>query len=118
AGVVLETTRTPVLVLDSQHRIRALNPAFRRVMNLPDGTLAGKSVFSLAQDGWDLPALRKLLETVSSANAPIDDAEIELPVPGVGSRSFVANVRRTTIPGDDGWSTVIAFEQADGGSAS
>jgi two-component system CheB/CheR fusion protein len=110
---VLATTRGFVLVLDSEHRVQAMSPALRRRMGLRDDGVHGKPVFSLAQDGWNVPALHKLLDTLSPEEDAIEDVEVELGVPGKGLKRFLVNARKARNPVDESWATVLALEEVD-----
>jgi two-component system CheB/CheR fusion protein len=112
ADAILETSRTPLLVLDGEQRVRALNPAFRRMMGLGSEVVAGKSVYSFAQGAWELSGLRRLLEMVSEKAEMVENASLELPVAGGTIKTFILNLRRTVSRIDDACSTVIAFEEA------
>ncbi len=113
ARAIVETTRTPVLVLDSEHRILSMSPAFLRRMRLDGENLAGKSVFSLAQDGWNVPELHRILDSISPDHESLEGVEIDLAVPGEGLRRFAMNVRKARSPLDGAWSTLIALEEVD-----
>ena len=61
---VAETVAEPLLVLDSNMRIRTANQAFYRVFRVTRHEVEGELLYSLSNARWDILDLRDLLERV------------------------------------------------------
>ncbi|HYW46449.1 MAG TPA: chemotaxis protein CheB [Bryobacteraceae bacterium] len=83
---IVETVREPLLVLDSELRIRTANQSFLQTFQLSAREAEGQLLNSVSGGGWDVPAVRDLLGRVLPVNNSFDDFEFELDFPGIGHR--------------------------------
>jgi two-component system CheB/CheR fusion protein len=91
---IVETVRQPLLVLDTDLRIRMANRAFYRTFRESPLEAEGQVVYSLAQGGWDLPGLRDALDGLLQGGQSFSDFEVEREFPGVGRRNLVVRGSR------------------------
>jgi two-component system, chemotaxis family, CheB/CheR fusion protein len=86
---IVETIREPLLVLDTELRIKMANRAFYQTFKLSPREAEGQAIDSLSGGSWDLPGLRDslagLLETANS----FPNFEVEHHFPTVGRRNLV-----------------------------
>ncbi len=86
---IVETVREPLLVLDTELRIRTANPAFYSGFGTSPEETEGRFLYSAGGGGWDIPHLRKLLDRVLAGDRSFCDFEVERDFPGVGHRVLV-----------------------------
>jgi len=86
---IVETVRQPLLVLDTQLRIRMANRAFCRAFQVSAPEAGGEVVYSLARGSWDLPGLRDSLDSLLQGGISFPDFEVERDLPTVGHRILV-----------------------------
>lgn len=89
ATSIVETIQHPLLVLDTELRIRTANKAFRAAFKVSPLETDGQVVYSLSQGGWDLPELRNALGGILRGDRSFPDFEVEQNFPGLGRRSLV-----------------------------
>ena len=100
AETIVETIRQPLLVLDSELRIRSANRAFHKLFAVSATETENSLLYELGNRQWDIPPLRSLLDEVLRTDAKIDDFSVEHDFPGLGRRTMLLGARR--IPGDSG----------------
>ena len=86
---IVETVRQPLLVLDTDLRIRMANRAFYRTFQVSPLEAEGQAIYSLSRGSWDLPGLRDALDGLLRDGNSFPDFEVEQDFPGVGRRSLV-----------------------------
>ena len=86
---IVETVRQPLLVLDTNLRIRMANRAFYRTFQLSPFDVEGQLIFSLSRGCWDLPGLRDSLDSLRHAGTALPDFGIEKEFPNLGPRNLV-----------------------------
>ena len=86
---IVETVRQPLLVLDTDLRIRMANRAFYRTFQVSPLEAEGQVIYSLSRGSWDLPGLRDSLDGLLQGGNSFPDFEVEQDFPGVGRRSLV-----------------------------
>ena len=86
---IVETVRQPLLVLDTQLRIRMANQAFCRTFQVSPREAEGELVYSLSRGSWDLPGLRDSLHGLLQGGISFPGFEAERDFPTVGHRTLV-----------------------------
>jgi two-component system CheB/CheR fusion protein len=86
---IVETVRQPLLVLDTQLRIRMANQAFCRAFQVPAPEAEGQVVYALSGGSWDSPGLRDSLNSLLQGGTSFPDLEVERDLPTVGHRTLV-----------------------------
>ncbi len=86
---IVETVRQPLLVLDTDLRIRMANRAFYQAFQETPLKTEGQLIFSLSLGRWDLPGLRNSLDGLLQGGVSFQDFEVEQDFPGAGRRSLV-----------------------------
>jgi signal transduction histidine kinase/ActR/RegA family two-component response regulator len=86
---IVETVRQPLLVLDTDLRIRMANRAFYRTFEVSPLEAEGQVIYSLSHGRWDLPGLRDRLDALCRGGSSFPDFEVEREFPNVGRRSLV-----------------------------
>ena len=86
---IVETIRQPLLVLDTDLRIRMANRAFYRTFQILPQEAEGQSIYSLSHGSWDLPRLRAALAGLVQDGNSFPDFEVEQEFTTVGRRTLV-----------------------------
>ena len=86
---IVETVRQPLLVLDTDLRIRMANRAFYRTFQTSPLEAEGQVIYSLSRGSWDLPGLRDSLDGLLQGGNSFPDFEVEQDFPAVGRRNLV-----------------------------
>jgi two-component system, chemotaxis family, CheB/CheR fusion protein len=86
---IVETVRQPLLVLDTDLRVRMANQAFYRTFQASPLEAEGQVIYSLSRGSWDLPGLRNSLDGLLQGGNLFPDFEVEQHFPIVGRRSLV-----------------------------
>jgi PAS domain S-box-containing protein len=94
ADTLIETARESVLILDAKLRVLVANPAFYNSFQVSPAETVNRLIFELGNRQWDIPALRKLLESITRQNARVDDFEVRHDFEHLGERIMLLNARR------------------------
>ncbi|HUF74842.1 MAG TPA: PAS domain-containing protein, partial [Longimicrobiales bacterium] len=94
AEAIVQTVRTPLIVLDGDLRVHRANRAFCDSFSVNAGEAEGRLLHELAGGRWDISSLRALLEESLAASTVLEDHEIESEVAGSGRRTMLVNARR------------------------
>ena len=86
---IVETVRQPLLVLDTDLRIKMANRAFYRTFQVSPLEAEGQVIYSLSHGRWDLPGLRDPLDGLCQGANSFPDFEVEQELPNVGRRNLV-----------------------------
>jgi two-component system CheB/CheR fusion protein len=88
---IVETVRVPLMVLDSEFRIRAINESFSKTFQIGLGEAEGQLLSSLSGGGWDIPGLRDVLARILPARKSFENFEVQREFPGLGAKTLVMN---------------------------
>lgn len=94
AEAIVQTVRTPLVVLDGDLRVHLANRAFYETFAVSPGEAEGRLLHELAGGRWDISTLRVLLEETLTASTVLEDHEIESEVVDHGRRTMLVNARR------------------------
>jgi two-component system, chemotaxis family, CheB/CheR fusion protein len=93
AEAVVDAVRDPLVVLETDLRIRSVNSAFCRTFGMDRPQAIGRVLPEVAR--WDVPGLRSMLDHLSSEHAPAVEAfDVDHEFPGVGRKRLTINARR------------------------
>jgi nitrogen-specific signal transduction histidine kinase len=90
---VVDVLREPVIILDKEFKVLAANEAFYKLFQVEQKDTEGKLIYKLGNGQWDIPALRKLLETILPKNTFFKGFEVEHDFPFIGHRTIILNAR-------------------------
>ena len=94
AEAIVDTTRTPLLVLDPDFRIRSANRAFYETFQVSPEQTVNRLLFDLGSGQWDLPGLRGLLDALLAHDTPFENFEVEHEFPSIGTRVMLLSARQ------------------------
>jgi PAS domain-containing protein len=107
---IVETIRTPVLVLDLDLRVAFANQAFYQAFRVQEAETVGRLVYDLGHGQWDIARLRELLHEVIPTNSVVEDFLVEAAFPRIGHRVMCLNARKVFRPGNHTMRLLLAFE--------
>ncbi|HYJ84254.1 MAG TPA: histidine kinase dimerization/phosphoacceptor domain -containing protein [Allosphingosinicella sp.] len=110
AMAIVDTFPEPFLVLDDTLRVLAASRCFYEVFNEDPETVHGRSLFELGQGQWDVPALRRGLETVLRDHKPMDGLELEQDYPELGRRTMLIGARPVRYQDSSSRTLLLAFK--------
>lgn len=91
---VVDVVREPVLILDKEFRVMAANCSFYEMFQVEAKDTEKKSVYELGNGQWNIPALRKLLETILPKNTFFRGFEVAHEFAFIGHKTMILNARR------------------------
>ena len=91
---IVETVRRPLVVLDSDLKIRSANQSFYSTFNIKPEETLGKFIYDLGNRQWDVPRLRVLLEDTLHHDTGFNNYEVEHDFPGIGHRIILLSARQ------------------------
>ena len=94
ASAIVETIREPLVVLDSELRVKIANPSFYQMFQVASREIENIPFYEFASGQWNIPKLRPLLEEILPRNARFDDFELEHDFPGIGNKTLLLNARK------------------------
>ena len=95
---MIETVREPIVVLDSDLRLRRATAAFYEAFLVTREESEGRFFYDLGNGQWNNPRLRELIGAALFRSEAFHDLEIEHEFPHIGRRTMRLNGRRITFP--------------------
>ncbi len=93
AEAIVETIHEPLLVLDKNLKVITANSAFYKTFRVKEQETEGKLIFGLGNKQWDIPELRRLLETILPKKYSLDDFEVIHSFENIGERTMRLNAK-------------------------
>jgi len=97
ADGVMDIIQVPLIVLDGNLRVITVNNSFSNFFNLDPSDTVGNLIYDLNNHEWDIPDLRKLLETVLNESFEIKDHVVNHEFKNIGNKTLNLNLRRLDV---------------------
>lgn len=94
AEAIVETTRSPLVVLSGELRVEQANLAFYQLFGVTPPETEGRLLTELGQGQWDIPRLSTLFVEILTSNRSFQDFAVEHDFPRIGHRVLLLNARR------------------------
>jgi two-component system CheB/CheR fusion protein len=91
---VLETIHEPLVVLDADLNVVMSNPSFYKMFKVKPSEILKKNIFEVGESQWNIPGLKKTLETVLSAGEASEGLIVEGDFPEIGKRIVSLSIRQ------------------------
>ncbi|MDD1676053.1 MAG: PAS domain-containing protein [Methanomicrobiales archaeon] len=91
---IIATVREPLIVLDAELRVITANRSFYRTFQVTPEEAEGRLIYTIRNNQWDLPDLRRLLEAILPKNSEFENYRVEQDFPRLGHRIMLLNARR------------------------
>jgi PAS domain S-box-containing protein len=108
---IVNAVREPLIVLDADLRVVAVSRSFYDFFRVDPKDTIGTLIYNLGNNQWDIPDLRKLLETVLPQQSSFDNYEVEHDFTTIGRRTMLLNARQ--IKREEGENRVILLAIED-----
>ena len=93
-GYIIDAIRQALVVLDEKLRVIAANRAFYRAFAVMPEETIGQHLIEVGDHRLDVPALRGFLDLFQADDAAIEDYEIEIELPALGSRVLLLSAEK------------------------
>lgn len=110
AQAIVDTVREPMLVLDKDLRVIAASRSFYGTFQVNRQDTQGRMLYELGDGQWDIPALRRLLESIVPQRAVMEGYEVEHEFPTIGRRTMLLNARKIFYEGDRDTTVLLVLE--------
>jgi two-component system CheB/CheR fusion protein len=111
---IVETVRTPLLVLEATLHVRSANRAFYDSFHVTPAETEGRLLYALGHGQWDIPALRRLLADVLTQHQSVEDFEVEHDFSTIGRKTMLLNARAIPSAAPDTALLLLAIEDITG----
>ncbi len=91
---VVDTVREPILILDKDLSVVTANEPFYKLFQVNQKQTEGKLIYKLGNGQWNIPALKKLLETILPKNTFFKDFEVVHKFPFIGNKLMILNAQK------------------------
>jgi chemotaxis protein methyltransferase CheR len=92
--VDVDIMRGPILILDKDLRVMAVNESFYRMFKVEPKNTENKFIYEILGGQLNIPALRKLLEDILPQNTFFKSFEITRKFPLIGSKTMILNAHQ------------------------
>jgi two-component system CheB/CheR fusion protein len=100
AKSIVNTVTEPLIILDAELKVFSANNSFYRMFRVKPEEIENQSILKLGNHEWNIPELRRLLETILHENTHFDNFKVERDFPAIGHKVLVLNARRVEpVPG-------------------
>jgi len=107
---IIATIHHPVIVLDKEFRIKAINKPFYQLFHISNEIAKGAKLFDLNNHQWKIPHLRKLIDDIIPKNTPVTNLEITHTFKGLGEKILLFNGTKVTQKSSGEQLIVLAIE--------
>jgi hypothetical protein len=91
---LLEVAREPFLILDKNLKVIRASDSFYQTFKVTKSETEEKFVYDLGNKQWNIPSLKKLLESILPKRKLFKNYEVEHNFPKIGRRIIVLNARQ------------------------
>ncbi|MEO8240076.1 MAG: CheR family methyltransferase [Flavobacterium sp.] len=93
---IVATLREPIVVLDTNLRIKNINRAFSKKYNIAKDEAAGKLIYEIQNHLFDNIPMRAMLEKILPEKTQLDDYQISVNLMPYGESIMLLNARQVT----------------------
>jgi two-component system CheB/CheR fusion protein len=110
AEEIVNTVWEPLVVLNGDCMVVSASPSFYREFGGKPEETIGRSIYQIGNRQWDVPELKKLLETILPFNKTIEGYALDYDFPGDRRRTILLNARRLVSKRSGIHSILLAME--------
>lgn len=107
SDAIVDTMRTPLLILDSGLRVQRANKAFYRLFQERPRTTESRLIYELGDGHWNIPELRQLLEEILPQRTEFEDYAVTQTFPSIGPRTMLLNAREVAPAGPNQMPVIV-----------
>jgi two-component system CheB/CheR fusion protein len=94
ADAIVQTTPSPLLVLDASLHVINANSAFYQAFQTRAEDTEGRYLYELGDRDWDIAGLREVLKKVLSESERVRNLEVRHPFKGLGEKIMLLSAQR------------------------
>ncbi|MHB8899584.1 MAG: chemotaxis protein CheB [Thermoguttaceae bacterium] len=117
AQSIIATIREPLVVLSGELRIVSASAAFYQTFQVTPALTEGRLLYEIAQQQWDIPALRQLLEDILPKTTELQNYRVEHDFPTIGHKVLLLNARQIVPEAEPARLILLAMEDITASSA-
>ena len=91
---IVDTVRSPLVVLNADLSVMSANPAFYETFKVNREDTVGAFMYDLGNRQWNIPDLRRALQAVGEQNVTLTDLEVTHEFRTLGRRTMLLNARQ------------------------
>jgi chemotaxis protein methyltransferase CheR len=91
---LVETIRECLLVLEPDLTVRFANRSFCGTFAVAPEDTVGRKLYELGNGQWDIPELRRLIQTIVPEHASVEAFQVDRVFPTIGRRVMLLNARK------------------------
>jgi PAS domain S-box-containing protein len=110
AHAIIETVREPLLVLDSDLRVKSVNRSFYQTFRVSPEQTEDRLIYELGDRQWNIPKLRELLEEILPQDGQVENFEVDHDFSEIGRKTMLLNARRLRQEGTGAELVLLAIE--------
>ncbi|MCL1472536.1 chemotaxis protein CheB [Argonema antarcticum] len=110
ARSIVETVRSPLVVLDAELRVKTANPSFYETFQVTPEETEQNLLFDLGNRQWDILRLRYLLSEVISNNTTLNDFEVSHNFLNIGDKTMLLNACKIPLKSGSIETILLAIE--------
>jgi two-component system CheB/CheR fusion protein len=114
---IVDTVQEPLIVLDAALTVISASLSFYRGFQVTPEAIVGRSIYTLGNGQWDIPALRELMENILPNNQSLKDYLVEHDFPGIGHHKMLLNASRVISKIGAPQLILLTIKNANSGSA-
>lgn len=112
---IFNTIRESMVVLDGELKVVSANLSFYKILAESPEKCAGKKIFELGGNRWDIPEFQALLRNILPEKTTIENYRIEYEIETVGKRTMLLNARQLKGEAGEKAMILLAIEDATPG---
>lgn len=109
---IVNTVREPLVVLNNTLRVVCASRSFYEVFKEIPGQIMQRPIYELANQQWDIPALRTLLQQVVTTGEIFNNYAVDYDFAVTGPRRMLLNARRILSTAGTSQLVLLAIEEA------
>jgi two-component system CheB/CheR fusion protein len=107
---IVDTVRSPLVVLNADLSVMSANPAFYETFKVDREEIVGAFIYDLGNRQWNIPALRQALTAVGEQDATLTDFEVTHEFRTLGRRTVALNARQIHWKDQPTGTILLSFE--------
>jgi two-component system CheB/CheR fusion protein len=107
---IVDTVRSPLVVLNADLSVMSANPAFYKAFKVDREEIVGAFIYDLGNRQWNIPALRQALTAVGEQDATLTDFEVTHEFRSLGRRTVALNARQIHWKDQPTGTILLSFE--------
>jgi two-component system CheB/CheR fusion protein len=109
---IVDTVKDPLVILNGFLEVVSANQSFYQKFRLTPEETQGQSIWKLGHRQWEIPKLRKKMESILASDTSFENFEVAVDLPGVGQKSLRLNARRIMVKDGSPHLILLAMEDS------